>query len=354
MLPAFLNNTDAYRAFLKDDDYVWGSNQVKARTGSIYFNMNYYNLDAANSQNYDDAALGYLHYLHGVNPVGKVMLSNMGSYDAEESCEQIYHNWFGDGTPFDNNPPSGFVTGGANPDFVPASGTISPPQGQPVQKSYLDWNTAWPENSWEVTEPAIYYQAAYVQLLSAYAGASNVILPVEFEDFFARPKEDKYVDLIWMAATVENVDFIEIQRGKNTYSFETIGTTKEISIGRNTFQDRSPFVGLNYYRLKINDLDGTVSYSKTINIQLAKPYTINIFPNPATDELSVVVQGNQILKDLNLTLTNMTGQIVFEQEFTGFSNQMNEKLAVDYLPRGVYYLKMGSEGEQFVKKVVLK
>ena len=37
---------------------------------------------------------------------------------------------------------------------------------QPLQKAYKDWNTGWPENSWELTEPAIYTQAAYVQLLA--------------------------------------------------------------------------------------------------------------------------------------------------------------------------------------------
>jgi hypothetical protein len=48
----------------------------------------------------------------------------------------------------------------------------------PPQKAYKDWNTAWNpvvndnENSWEVTEPAIYYQAPYVLLVSQYATAA--------------------------------------------------------------------------------------------------------------------------------------------------------------------------------------
>jgi hypothetical protein len=36
-------------------------------------------------------------------------------------------------------------------------------------KAFKDWNTGWPENSWEITEPAIYYQASYSLLLSAFA-----------------------------------------------------------------------------------------------------------------------------------------------------------------------------------------
>lgn len=43
--------------------------------------------------------------------------------------------------------------------------------GQPIQKSYKDWNTSWPQNSWTITEPAIYTQASYVRLLSNFVSA---------------------------------------------------------------------------------------------------------------------------------------------------------------------------------------
>ena len=65
------------------------------------------------------------------------------------------------------------MSGGANLYYVPDGAytgpTLEPPLNQPVQKRYRDWNTSWPENSWEITEPAIYYQASLVQLLSKFA-----------------------------------------------------------------------------------------------------------------------------------------------------------------------------------------
>ena len=42
---------------------------------------------------------------------------------------------------------------------------MSPPQNQPVQKSFKPWNTGWPQNLWELNEVAIYTQAAYLRLL---------------------------------------------------------------------------------------------------------------------------------------------------------------------------------------------
>jgi hypothetical protein len=51
---------------------------------------------------------------------------------------------------------------------------VAPPYGEPRQKAFKDWNTGWNsaqndnENSWEITEPGIYYQAAYTFLLGYF------------------------------------------------------------------------------------------------------------------------------------------------------------------------------------------
>ena len=106
-------------------------------------------------------------------------LSNMQALGAERSVPELYHSWFADGSPWDNaqtstyGPPPGFVVGGANPSYAPdpayAGAAIEPPMNQPVQKSFRAWNTSWPEDSWEVTENGIYYQAATIKLLAAFA-----------------------------------------------------------------------------------------------------------------------------------------------------------------------------------------
>jgi hypothetical protein len=45
---------------------------------------------------------------------------------------------------------------------------LTPPKGQPAQKSYKDFNTSWPINSWEVTENSNGYQINYIRLLSKF------------------------------------------------------------------------------------------------------------------------------------------------------------------------------------------
>jgi endoglucanase len=173
----FNGKDDLYRAFLLDQQYHWGSNNPRAQYGNTNMDVVRYDLDRAHAASYETRALEILHYFHGVNPFAMVYLSNMSRYGATQSANEIYHTWYWQGTKWSDarssacGPAPGYVPGGPNAhavkDGVPAA--LVPPAAQPPQKSYRDWNAAWPESSWVITEPAIYYQAAYVKLLSRFA-----------------------------------------------------------------------------------------------------------------------------------------------------------------------------------------
>lgn len=167
---------DLYRAYLTDGQYHWGSNNPRANYGVSNLDMIAYSLAGKDLDSYSKRGLEIVHYFHGVNPFGMAYLSNMYSLGASSSVNEIFHTWYREKTKWSDaktsecGPPPGYVPGGPNAsatkDGVPA--TISPPSGQPAQKSYRDWNGIWPDASWVVTEPAIYYQSAYVRLLSAF------------------------------------------------------------------------------------------------------------------------------------------------------------------------------------------
>jgi hypothetical protein len=167
---------DLYRAFLHEAQYHWGSNNPRANYGNTNLDVINHDLGLTDTSRYRARALGILHYMHGVNPLGIVYLSNMYAYGASASVNEIYHVWFSaksrwsDAKTSPCGPPPGYVPGGPNAaaakDGVPSR--LSPPTGQPPQKSYKDWNGAGSDSSWAVTEPGIYYQSAYVRLLSAF------------------------------------------------------------------------------------------------------------------------------------------------------------------------------------------
>jgi endoglucanase len=94
----------------------------------------------------------------------------MYEYGVKNSINEIYHEWFADNSDFDNaltsryGPAPGYLPGGANKNY---NGSDRPPLGQPPQKAYKDFNST-SGKSWQISEPAIYYQAAYVKLLSQF------------------------------------------------------------------------------------------------------------------------------------------------------------------------------------------
>jgi endoglucanase len=173
----FVAQDDLYRAYIHDEQYHWGSNNPRANYGNSNFDVLTFKLSTGDSKTYEARALEQLHYFHGVNPLGMVYLSNMYRYGATRSANEIYHTWYSHGTRWSDarssacGPAPGYVPAGPNVfavrNGVPSS--LSPPAGQPPQKSYLDWNVGWPQSSWTITEPGIYYQSAYVELVSKFA-----------------------------------------------------------------------------------------------------------------------------------------------------------------------------------------
>ncbi len=172
-----LSMMDLYRAYMPDAQYTWGSNNPHAQYGNTNMDVLTYHVPgAADGAGYRERALGVLHYFHGVNPFAMVYLSNMYAYGASHSVDEIYHAWFAHGTPWSDaltsrcGPAPGYVPGGPNAQAAQAGvpATLTPPVGQPPQKSFKSWNVASPENSWAITEPGIYYQSAYIELLSKF------------------------------------------------------------------------------------------------------------------------------------------------------------------------------------------
>jgi len=165
-----LSDSDLYRAPMPDFSYHWGSSSPKASYGVLNRVAIDALADSSQNESLENYIDGAIHYFHGVNPQGLVYLSNMYDYGAEQSVNEIYHSWFFDGTVYDHaldspmGPAPGFMTGGPNHYF--SVETLTPPSGQPRQKSYLDFNDGYPLKSWEISEPAIYYQASYIRLLA--------------------------------------------------------------------------------------------------------------------------------------------------------------------------------------------
>jgi len=361
-------NTDPYRAYMPDWAYHWGSNQVKSNSGNVNLNMKRYNINPANNTKYKIIAEDYLHFMHGVNPQNVCMLSNMYAYGADKCTNEIYHTWFADGSVYDNaltsskgNAP-GYLIGGINANFAAYCGgcyasTISPPTGQPVQKSYKDWNTGWNgtdnENSWEITEPGIYYQAAYVRLLSRLIPPTNscALSTVLLSDFNAQ-NQDTLVILNWATSFEQNSDHFVIERSTDGTNFSAITnvTSAGNSSGTNNYSYTDTFAVTQtvYYRLVSFDAGSNSQTSGIISVTQTPPVITGIYngvsennnfivyPNPfGSSEILIVESKNQ--KDFSLTVFDVNGKALFVSE----SPAIIQRIAAGKICKaGIYFVEI--------------
>lgn len=253
------NGTDLYRAHLADAEFNWGHNMTRSNAGLINLDFEAFGINSTSAALYRRIAEQHLHWLHGANPMGLVMLSNMASAGAESSLSEIYHTWFANGTVWDSTrtsargPAPGYLAGGPNTTYT---GSVAGLASQPPQKAYKDWNTGWPENSWEVTEPAIYYQAAYVQLLARLMGTADTQAPTAPSRLTASAITRNSATLSWSAGR-DNVGVVghDLYSGSTLLGGGLLGTSRQLTgLSCNTSYTLT---------LRARDLAGQVSAAST-------------------------------------------------------------------------------------------
>ncbi len=334
-LPAFTNKTDAYRAYLTDGNHTWGSNGIKTNMGNLFMSYHHFNLDTSKNTTLSNAMDGFLHYIHGVNPLGRTYLTNMSSLGADNSTRTVYHGWFTDGSAaWDDvrtstyGPVPGLIPGGANPTWhldgcctLSCSTNIlcenqSPPSGQPIQKSFKEWNTGWPQNSWEITETSIYVTASYISLLSSRVNKADTILNPGLITKFSN--SDVVINtisnsLVLTSPNNNKYKLVIDNTGKLTTSTYTANNSNDTELVNNSMVLSSPLKGIiirsannAMWRIVVEN-NGSVSTKSVATLP-----TINTKQNTGDIIIHSPNKGI-VLKDLNgkcyNVLVNNSGQL---------------------------------------------
>jgi hypothetical protein len=145
----------------------------------------------------------------------------------------------------------------------------------------------------------------------------------------------KGIQLTWQNKDRFQNSFFEIERGLE--SFEVIGNISGLALTDASkefkFIDENPMNGLNLYRLKIIESDGSYSYSQVLStyfydIQTASEITL--FPNPSNEQITV--KGVQVK---SIKIYTLSGLQICEIP-------QNQVLYIDFLENGNYILHIES------------
>ncbi len=356
------NQTDLYRSYMPDAQYHWGSHEVKSNAGLNNLDFVTFSINPALSSLYVEVAENYLHWFHGVNPMGKVMLSNMYAYGGDSCVNEFYHSWFGNGTVWDNvftslyGPPPGYITGGPNKDF--SITTISPPAGQPPQKSYKEWNTGWNgianENSWEITEPAIYYQGAYISLLVRVIAnnLSGFALPLHRIDVSAT-RNSHGATINWNTEQNDESNEFELQRSTDGNHFITIRLVLA-EPGKNIYSEEDHSSEAQsatvYYRIKEIDRANREFYSSIARLSSTWNDLVLLYPNPAKND--IIISGYSVNGDLTVQIFDGAGRLALKESWQLREGNYSKTMRIEDLGAGIYWLQVNStQGNKWMKIV---
>lgn len=186
------------------------------------------------------------------------------------------------------------------------------------------------------------------------------ILPVELTRFEVE-KNARSVQLKWQTATETNNMGFEIEKSSNGQHWENIGFVKGQGstqvVFDYTFEDQSPYVGWNYYRLKQIDFDGKYEYTEIQSLQFDGPTPldgIHVFPNPAGPGQTVSIHSKtNPSHNGQLLLLDATGKKVWENSI--LSGQAFTMQLPTALPAGLYALVLRADNGRVVgrKKILV-
>ena len=155
--------------------------------------------------------------------------------------------------------------------------------------------------------------------------------------------------LTWETGNELNTDYIEIQKSRDAKNFSTIGMIE--CVLHNTphssycFMDNRKQDGVNYYRLKLVDLDKQYQYSSIISVVNDEgPPNIVVYPNPCVGELTML--SSTYIRQGTISLTDSKGQrTLLKTNLTGISFKVN----ISNYPDGIYAIALDEDWPYAIK-----
>lgn len=161
----------------------------------------------------------------------------------------------------------------------------------------------------------------------------------------------------WSTSSETNTAYFSVETSLNGTDFTEAGKVNAAGQSNNTKDYRFTHQHINnrsfYYRIKLVDADGAITYSKIIRINIAAIKAASLYPNPVIDKttISFSTQQNTFV---TVNVTNASGLLLYtsSQRFSQGDHKMNLDLRL--LPAGMYNLQLKDDAGnvqtfQFIK-----
>ena len=185
-------------------------------------------------------------------------------------------------------------------------------------------------------------------ILAAWNNLCLSVLPVSLNGFTAQKNNDNGI-LQWQTNNEINTAYFDVERSYDGKTFAAISKVNALQSSTNTYSytDNAVFASTNskvFYRLKMVDKNGNYSYSSIVKLSSIKEIKIGVFPNPATNAITISGLNN---KDV-IRILSIDGKILAQQTVMVQSMILN----IEKYKKGSYILQVQNDKEVTQQKFV--
>jgi len=182
-------------------------------------------------------------------------------------------------------------------------------------------------------------------------GQASVALPLVISSFTAS-KAGSAVRLDFSTAQEQHAAEFDIERSAEGSKYTSIGTVKaqgnSSTSNKYLFYDNSPLPSMNYYRLKLIDLDGKSSFSKVVALKFTGNTSFEVLANPAKDVLNI--QLNMPTGAVKVQMIDATGRLVKALVLNATGSTVSTSIDISTLQKGLYYISAAGQTRSFIKQ----
>ncbi len=220
-----------------------------------------------------------------------------------------------------------------------SNGVFTPPMSPSAELITLTSITSYTSH-WRVVFPVSTFSTFYIHP----KGNFSATLPVELISFDANMNDSHESSILtWKTASEKNSLYFEIEKSSNASNWNSIATMSAAGnsniLRSYSHIDSNLFIGINYYRLKIVDIDSSFEYSNIISLNnnIAFNKQVTLYPNP-TNGLITINSNSDTTSYSSIKIKDVLGKIVKNVNVN--KNMQINKIDIDCsdLAKGSYYI----------------
>ncbi len=191
-------------------------------------------------------------------------------------------------------------------------------------------------DSFENSKAPVFKEAA----IAAPSCYFSVVLPIMLHDLKATLKNNGTVDINWQTKNESNTTEFEVQKSDGVNNYSLIGVVKAAgnsSLPKNyLFNDTSPFIGINQYRLKLINSDAKASIFGPVSIRTSvqSNTVFSITPNPAVSFFNIKITTTKNC-GINIVLHDIQGHLLYNTKNHIKKGDNNFRIDITPFPPGL-------------------